>query len=219
MPHFVVRDPELRQRCIGVIADRDDPLEPEEFHQSGDERCADRQLSSGWHPIREGVAGIEWMKRKGVPEQRQRIDLADRRPDHRRAGFGRELLALRRFAIAVRVAEHETAARFDAAKHDRFADEGDPGEPSTAIARRFSDHHDPRADGVELFEVEPQIAPANGVRADVALVAEYWLQARSDTSVRARSLMNRSNRPTRRLSPHVESDNVRNPGDDREVWD
>ena len=68
-------------------------------------RCADLQLRRRRHPVRERIAGVERMERKRVPEQRQRLDVADRSPHHRRARLGRHARGEIGFAVAAIRAE------------------------------------------------------------------------------------------------------------------
>src|SRR5205823_593143 len=91
-----------------------------------------------------------------IPEQRQRIEMLDRCPHHRRAGLGRSLRTGRRFAIAPLGAEEFAV---DAAQHDLLARESDAGEPAASIARSLSDEQHARL--ANLLEVKPQIVAAD----------------------------------------------------------
>ena len=110
------------------------------------------------------------MERKRVPQDGQRIDAADRLPHHRRAGLGRQPRAGRGLAVAVIGAEDAAgrAGDLDAAQHQSFADECDAGQPPAAIADRFAHEQHPRPDRRQLFQVEPQVAAADRVAAEIA---------------------------------------------------
>src|ERR1043165_7475598 len=160
MPHFDVLDAEPRQRRRGGVADRGDALDRKEPQQRFDEALADGQLARGRQAVRERIAVGVRMKRERVPEQRQRLDMPDRRQDHRRTRLRRRLRPRRRAAESVAFAEDVA----DGAEHQRLAHERDAGEPPAAIADRFADEHQPRLDGIELLEVASQVAPADRVR-------------------------------------------------------
>ncbi len=156
MAHFRVRDAEARQGALGEIADRDDLLDREQFQQCFQKWCTGEKLGCGRNSIRKRTSANEWMKRKCVPQQRQRIDMLNRCPHHGRAGLGRSLRPRRRFAIAALGAEKTSV---DAAEHDLLARERNSGKPPTAITRCLADEqHARRAD---LAEIQPQVLAAN----------------------------------------------------------
>src|SRR5689334_9085302 len=71
---FVVRDVHPGQGRGGVVADGDDALEGEEPEQAGDEALADGELRGRRGAVGVGVAGVEGMEGKGVPEEGQGPD-------------------------------------------------------------------------------------------------------------------------------------------------
>ena len=52
----------------------------------------------------------------------------------------------------------------DAAEKNGFADEGNAGQSTAAMARRLADQEDARADGIHLSQIESQVAAADCVR-------------------------------------------------------
>src|SRR5437868_5705515 len=105
------------------------------------------------------VLADERMEWKCVPQKRQRLDVLDRRPYHRCAGFGRSLWSARRFAIAAIFAEE---AAVDAAEHDGLARECDACQAAAAMTRRLADEkHSGLAD---FFEVQAQVLATDRVR-------------------------------------------------------
>src|SRR6266851_3521810 len=131
MPHLRVGDAEPRERPLGKISDRDHDLDRKQCHEGGQEWRAEEQLAGSRDAIRKWIRGDEWMEWKCVPEQRQRLDILDRRPHHRSAGFRRSLRSGCRFSVAAILAEE---AAVDAAEHDLFARERDACQAAAAMA-------------------------------------------------------------------------------------
>src|SRR2546427_4594346 len=158
MPHLRVRDAEASEGALGEIADGDDAVDRKHPEQSFQNWCTEKKLTGGREAIRKRISAIERMKRKRVPQKRQRIDVLDRRPHHRRAGFCRSLRARRCFAKSAIFAQ-ETAV--DAAQHDLFARERDSCQAPAAITWRLADEKHPRRS--DLFEIQTQIVAADRV--------------------------------------------------------
>src|SRR5262249_42517011 len=108
-------------------------------------------------------SALERMKRKGIPEQRQRLDILDRRPDHRGTGLCRSLRSSGRLAVAAVFAQEPAV---DSAEHDGLARERNSRQTATSMARGFADEHHARRS--DLLEVEAQIVAADRARVRIA---------------------------------------------------
>jgi len=157
-----------RQRQRRLIADRDELPDREQTQQARDETLAEEQLGRGRHAIGVGLAGTERMKRKSVPEQRQRLNFADRPPHHRRTRLRRQLRPRRRLAIPAIRAEHTPAPRLDPGEHHRLTHERDARQTPAAITHRLANQHCGWLHARELLEIQTQIASSDGVALQVA---------------------------------------------------
>src|SRR5439155_24761077 len=101
MPHLRVRDAEASEGALGEIADGDNAVDRKHPEQSFQNWYTEKKLAGGRDEIRKRISAIERMKRKRVRQKRQRIDVFDRRPHHRRACFCCSLRALRFFPKSV----------------------------------------------------------------------------------------------------------------------
>ena len=148
-------DAQTRERALREVPHRHHAFDREKLQQRLEKGCADEQLTGRRDAIGERIAGGERMKWKCIPKQGQGLDVLNGRPDHRCTRFGRESRTGGRLSV--------TAMRAEEAHHDRFAGEGNSGQPAAAIARRFTDEKHSRIS--DLLEIDLQVVATDRVGA------------------------------------------------------